>query len=132
MCFRCLNTFNTEKSLASHHEYCKSHEAIKIELPENWSKISFQNHNRSMRVPFIVYAILNPSHHSCQHVNQTLTRATPNGIRNRPPQRILLSHKMFWRYTLFTRTSYFCKRKWWWWCCTNIYSHTGKEYQRHL
>ena len=26
--------------------------------------------------------ILNPSHHSSQHVNQTLTRVTPNGIRN--------------------------------------------------
>ena len=34
VCFRCLNTFKTEKSLASHHKYCKSHEAIKIELPE--------------------------------------------------------------------------------------------------
>ena len=56
MCFRCLNTFNTEKSLASHHEYCKSHEAIKIELPEKGTKISFQNHNISMRVLFIVYA----------------------------------------------------------------------------
>ena len=33
-CFRYLNTFNSEKSLASHHEYCKSHEATKIELPE--------------------------------------------------------------------------------------------------
>ena len=30
VCFRCLNTFNTEKSLAFHHEYCKSHEVIKI------------------------------------------------------------------------------------------------------
>ena len=56
VCFRCLNTFKTEKSLASHHEYCKSHEAIKIELPDKGWKISFKNHNRSMRVPFIVYA----------------------------------------------------------------------------
>ena len=48
VCFRCLNTFNCEQSLASHHEYCKSHEAIKIELPEKGSKISFKNHNRSM------------------------------------------------------------------------------------
>ena len=56
VCFRCLNTFNSEKSLASHHEYCKSHEATKIELPEEGSKISFKNHNRSMRVSFIVYA----------------------------------------------------------------------------
>ena len=40
MCFRCLNTFKTEKSLAFHHEYCKSHEAIQIELPEKRTKIS--------------------------------------------------------------------------------------------
>ena len=25
VCVRCLNTFNSEKSLASHHEYCKSY-----------------------------------------------------------------------------------------------------------
>ena len=41
ICFRCLNTFNSVKSLASYHEYCKSCEAIKIELPEKGSKISF-------------------------------------------------------------------------------------------
>ena len=45
VCFRCLKTFKTEKSLASNREYCKSHEAIKIELPEKGSKISFKNHN---------------------------------------------------------------------------------------
>ena len=56
VCFRCLNIFNSEKSLASHHEYGKSHEAIKIVLPKEASKISVKNHNRSMRVPFIVYA----------------------------------------------------------------------------
>ena len=56
VCFRCLIFFKTEKSLASYHEYCKPHDAIKIELPEKGSKISFKNHNRSMRVPFIVYA----------------------------------------------------------------------------
>ena len=55
VCVRCLNTINSEKSLASHHEYCKSHEAIKIVLREKGSKISFRNHNRSMRIPFIVY-----------------------------------------------------------------------------
>ena len=29
--------------------------------------------------------ILNPSHHSCQHVNQNLIRATPNGIKKHTP-----------------------------------------------
>ena len=56
VCFRCLNTFNSEKALASHHEYCKSYDSMKIELLEEESKISFKNHNKSMRVPFIVYA----------------------------------------------------------------------------
>ena len=57
-----LILINSKESLASHHEYCKSYESIKIELPEEGSKISFKNHNRSMRVPFIVYAdFFNPS-----------------------------------------------------------------------
>ena len=29
--------------------------------------------------------ILNPSHHSCQHAKQTLTRATPSSVRNTSP-----------------------------------------------
>ena len=41
VCFRCLNTLNSKKSLASHHEYCKSYEAIQIELPAEGSKIFF-------------------------------------------------------------------------------------------
>ena len=71
MCFRRVNAFNTEKSLAAHHEYCKSHEAITIELPEKGTKISFQNHNRSMRVPFIVYAYFEsftPQLSTCQPI----------------------------------------------------------------
>ena len=56
VCFRCVNTFNSEILLASNHECCKSYEAIKIELPEEGSNIYFKNHNMSMRVPFIVYA----------------------------------------------------------------------------
>ena len=82
VCFRCLNTFKTEKLLASHHEYCKSHEAIKIELPKEGTKIYFKNPDRSMRVHLLSMLILNPSRHSYQHFNQTITRVTPNGIRN--------------------------------------------------
>ena len=69
VCFRSLNTLNSEKSLASHHDYCKSHESIKIDVPEEGSKISFKNHNRSMRVPFIVsadFASFTPLLSTCQ------------------------------------------------------------------
>ena len=87
VCFRCLNTLNSKESFLSHDEYCESYEAIKIELPKEGSKISFRNHNRSMRVSFIIYMLsLNPSRHSCQHANQTLRRATTSSIRNTPPE----------------------------------------------
>ena len=82
VCLRCLNTFNCEKSLESHHECCKSYEAIQNELPEEGSNISVKNYNRSMRVPFIVYADFESSHHSYQHAIQIPRRAIPISIRH--------------------------------------------------
>ena len=94
VCFRCLNTFNCAKSLASHHEYCKSHEAIKIELPKEGSEISFENHNWSMRVSFIVYA-------DFESFTPQLSTYQPNPEKSytnqyqKHPQRILLPHSVF-------------------------------------
>ena len=55
-CPRCLNHFTTQEKLATHKEYCSAHEAVKIEMPGEGTTLSFKNYNRSMRVPFIVYA----------------------------------------------------------------------------
>ena len=69
VCFRCLHTFNSEKSSASHHDHCKSYEYIKFELSEEGSKLSFLNNNRSMRVPFIVdadFEFFTPQLSTCQ------------------------------------------------------------------
>ena len=55
-CFSCLNPFHSKESLSKHLEYCNEHEAVKIEMPKEGSILSFTNLNRSMRVPFIVYA----------------------------------------------------------------------------
>ena len=56
ICRRCLNSFNSEGSLAKHTEYCSSHEAIKIEMPQEGSVLKFKHFFKSMRVPFVVYA----------------------------------------------------------------------------
>ena len=53
-CMRCLNPFHSQESLDKHLEYCSAHEAVKIEM--SGGILSFENYNRSMRVPFIVYA----------------------------------------------------------------------------
>ena len=53
-CMRCLNPFHSQESLDKHLEYCSAHEAVKTEM--SGGTLSFKNYNRSMRVPFIVYA----------------------------------------------------------------------------
>ena len=65
ICYRCLNSFQSEKSLEKHIEYCQNNEAVKIEMPMNDDKegnflspvyIKFNHFHKKMRVPFVVYA----------------------------------------------------------------------------
>ena len=56
ICFRCLNPFWTHKSLEKHWEYCKNHEAVKINMPKKGTILKFKHHERSEKVPFIIYA----------------------------------------------------------------------------
>ena len=56
ICFRCLNPLWSHKSLEKHWEYCRNHEAVKINMPEKGTILRFKHHERSERVPFIIYA----------------------------------------------------------------------------
>ncbi|XP_065667920.1 uncharacterized protein LOC136088173 [Hydra vulgaris] len=55
-CRNCLLGLNSEESLSKHKSYCNTHDSVCIELPPPKSTMQFTNHNRSMRVPFVVYA----------------------------------------------------------------------------
>ena len=63
-CYRCLNSFNSVKSLDKHKEYCHNNEAVKIEMPIREDDegntfpvyIKFNHFHKKMRVPFVVYA----------------------------------------------------------------------------
>ena len=63
-CYRCLNSFHSEKSLEKHKEYCQNNEAVKIEMPIRVEDegntfpvyIKFNHFHKKMRVPFVVYA----------------------------------------------------------------------------
>ena len=55
-CLNCLNHFPNEEKLKIHEEYCLKNQTIRIEMPEKGSFISFIHHNRSIKVPFVVYA----------------------------------------------------------------------------
>ena len=53
-CCWCLNHFTRQDILDQHMEYCSQKKAVKIVMPEEGSYVSFNNHNRSMKVPFVV------------------------------------------------------------------------------
>ena len=55
-CLNCLNHFPNEEKLKIHEKYCLKNQVIKIEMPEKGSLVTFIHHNRSMKVPFVVYA----------------------------------------------------------------------------
>ena len=55
-CMYCCNSLPTEKSLQKHIEYCSKQKAVKVEMPEKGTMLSFKNHYKKMRVPFVVYA----------------------------------------------------------------------------
>ena len=52
-CLNCLNHFPNEEKLKIHEEYCLKNQAIRIEMPEKGSFISFIHHNRAIKVPLI-------------------------------------------------------------------------------
>lgn len=65
-CKNCLNHFHDEDKSEIHEEKCEKNEEVNIEMPEVEidketgeeikPKIKFKNHNRSIRVPFELYA----------------------------------------------------------------------------
>jgi len=68
-CRRCLNSFRSNEALDKHKRYCNVHAAVWLKMPKPGTKLTFKNHNRSLRVPFIVYAdfesFIKPIH-TCQ------------------------------------------------------------------
>ena len=58
LCLRCLNVFWSQEALKKHEEYCKKHQAVKIEMPKEGTMLKFINYDRREKVPFIVYADL--------------------------------------------------------------------------
>ena len=56
LCKYCVNSLPTEQSLQKHIEYCSNEKAVRVEMPEKGTMLSFKNYHRKMRVPFVVYA----------------------------------------------------------------------------
>ena len=55
-CRNCMRGYNSEEALSKHWPYCKEHSCVRVELPKEGTFMKFTNIERSMRVPFVIYA----------------------------------------------------------------------------
>ena len=58
-CLSCFHSFRTENKLKKHENVCEDHDYCYVEMPKEDNKILKYNHGeKSMKVPFIIYADL--------------------------------------------------------------------------
>ena len=81
-CGRCLNPFWCEQSLNKHLEYCRNHEAVKIEMPKKGNILKFENYYKGERLPFIIYADTESLIKAIQTWKQTLKKVIPKNIKS--------------------------------------------------
>lgn len=56
ICKRCINVFKFESALDNHKKWCSAKEMVANQMPKEGTKLRSKNKNRSMRVPFLIYA----------------------------------------------------------------------------
>ena len=86
-CINCLQGFSEKKSRDEHYVYCRSNEAVKIEMPNGKPIVEYSDGRYQFKVPFMMYAdfesILEPIQGASNDPNVSSTRGvnvhTPSG-----------------------------------------------------
>ena len=77
-CINCLQGFNEARSRDEHYIYCKSNEAVRIEMPNRKPIVRYSDSQYQFKVPFMMYAdfksILEPIQGASSNPNVSSTR----------------------------------------------------------
>ena len=77
-CTNCLQGFLEQKSRNEHHVYCRSNEAVRIEIPNRKPIVKYSDGQYQFKVPFMMYAdsesILEPIQGTSNNPNVSSTR----------------------------------------------------------
>ena len=57
-CLNCFHSYRTENKLESHKKICENHNYCHVEMPTKDNNIKYNHGEKSMKVPFIIYADL--------------------------------------------------------------------------
>ena len=87
-CLNCFQSYTTENKLKKHKKVCENHDYCYVEMPEEYNKtLKYNEGERSMRSPFIIYANLecllektNTGHNNPEKSSITkINKHTPSG-----------------------------------------------------
>ena len=86
-CTNCLQGFSELRSRDEHYAYCRSNQALRIEMPTKHPIVEYSNGQHQFKVPFVMYAdfesILEPIQGASNNPNHSSTRGvnlhTPSG-----------------------------------------------------
>ena len=87
----CLTRFTRVDLLENHKKYCNgvNGRPARIEMPEEGKNtLSFQNHHKQMKMPYVKYADFEalvrkiPGRSVGQRASKKATQGRPNGMRN--------------------------------------------------
>ena len=74
----CLQRFAEQKSRDEHYVYCRSNEAVRIEMPNKKPIVEYSDGQNQFKVPFMMYAdfesILEPIQGASDNPNVSSTR----------------------------------------------------------
>ena len=82
-------------SLNFHLEYCNQHDVVKLVLPKDGEKLSFEHFNRSMKVPMIVYADLEAFTKPIDTCQPNPEKSYTEQYQKHNSKLVLLLYKMF-------------------------------------
>ena len=78
----CLHSFSKKSKLKKHKDVCENHDYCYVEMPEEDDRILKYNHGeKSMKVPFIIYADLESLHEkisTCHNNHEKLSTTKIN------------------------------------------------------
>ena len=57
-CLNCFHSYRTLNKLKKHERVCNNHDYCRIDMPEEHEKIKYLPGEKSLKVPFIIYADL--------------------------------------------------------------------------
>ena len=126
-CINCLQGFAERKSIDEHYVYCRSNEAVRIQMPNRKPIVEYSDGQYQFKVPFMMYADFELILEPIQGVSNDPNTSSTRGVNVHTPSGWCVCSKFWYRDITNPLTQYRgpdCVRKF----CEHIISEAKRLY----